>query len=110
MIVNDAPPFRQLLKGDRRHSRRFLAFRHLQAPASPGQYRPGAKRLELELREIEGTHVLALPLIAGAIPIERRLPAARLGAVAEEDHVGRLPVALHEALEVAAVPRLHLRR
>src|SRR5579859_1251378 len=61
--------------------------------------------LYLYIPEFELAHLPAALLVALAIALQCRVPALRACAAGEEDQVGRLPIACHEAFEVALIPR-----
>src|SRR5438067_7855979 len=108
MIVHDAPSLAQLSEDHGRHARQLLAAGELQAPSAPRHGRLRSQGEDVQHREVEGAHLLPRSLIAAAVAVERRLPAARLLAVREEDEVGRVPIARHVSVQVAAIPGLDL--
>src|SRR5579859_5462289 len=104
MIVDDAPAFGQAPK-DKREQSAGAVLASLQMPAAAHQGAIRTEFLNLQIGERQLAHLLSLALIAVHIAIERRLPAPRALAAGKEAQLRRRPVAGHESLQIALVPR-----
>ncbi len=87
-----------------RENPRWRVVLELQAKSAADEDMTVAEQLDRQLVEREFAHFLAVGLIALAVAIERRLPAGRLLVAGEKAQFLRLPVAGHEAFQIALVP------
>src|SRR5262249_37084181 len=68
----------------------------------------GTKKLDLQIGEFQLAHFVSSALIAIAISRKRLLPPGDDRATRVKSQIARMPIALHEPLEVASIPRFDL--
>src|SRR5260221_1130079 len=66
------------------------------------------EQINLQVLKFKFAHLLAFRLVTLAIAKQRRLPSACFRGARKESQIGRMPVSLHETLELAMVPGFHL--
>src|SRR5262249_21013176 len=79
-----------------------------QLPAAADQGVLLAEKANGDVLESEFAHLRFRGLVLLAVAFQQGLPAARFHAAGEEGQVVRLPVAGHEAFQIALVPGLDL--
>src|SRR5579859_4151604 len=104
MVVHDAPAFRDLAKDEGKQSAQIFAVGHFQVPAAAHPGGIASKHVNLQLAEIQLTHLVAFALVTGAIALQRRVPAASDVTAGIKGEFGRLPVAPHEGVDITTIP------
>src|SRR6185369_8570996 len=78
VIVDNPPTFGQLSEDNRRHSAELLPVGHPQMPTTTHQRSLGPQHREVQLREVQCSHLLPLPLVLRTVAFEGCLPSACL--------------------------------
>src|SRR6476646_4438752 len=108
MVVNDFPSSGQALEDQCEQAMRLLAIRHSELPCAGYYSGPSAEQIDIQLLKFKFSHFLAFRLIALAITRQSRLPSTGFRGAGKECQVGRAPVALHKAFQLAVVPGFDL--
>src|SRR6266481_2273893 len=110
MVVHNPPHAVPLLEDKSEQAARRFAVGHLELPLPANKRRFRTKNVNLQVAKRERAHLLPRSLISLPIPLQRRLPATGDRGSGKECQIRGVPIALHVAFKIFAVPRSRLSR
>src|SRR6516162_1911771 len=108
MVVDDPPALGELAEDQREQSVRLFAIGEREAKLATNKSALRPEHVDLQVGELQLTHLGMSRLIVLAITLQRGLPALGFLGARKECQTGRVPVSEHETFEIVLIPGFDL--